>query len=440
MDIASLMDRATADLHPSPSLLQAARTGGRRRLRRRRTSLALLTASAIGAVTVVATATVAPDRAAVRYDGTVFDGTTHGDLAGDTPYLAKVVDVWDHSHATSANHGRGIFDDLRGEPRVVWAGTTPAGPAAVVAQDSNLHEHDDIQLDHEGIHQLLGFVGPGANGAPALVADTYPAPGTEDDIAWYVDRARTVIAALDTSSKPLGVSWSWEYHRDGSVGRTYTPMVTHEGLGLLSLPKGLDGRGTVRVGLMPVTGYPDLRGVLGGAPSGDPDHRLGWFGGGGAVGHTQFRMTSGWSPTDEQLGQQLEGALDRKQSGGDAFSTGYTGWYAYGVLPDGRHVVAGERQLETDPSHVYAVIGAGADAVVVPGGAVDVQAVLPVAIHLPDGQGWLVAQNHALLDWRAGSGAWVAQGSGAALLPDTATAVQVTLPGSPPQVVQLSRS
>jgi hypothetical protein len=438
MDLAPLLERATAGVEPSPTLLRDVRAGGRRRLRRRRATGALALALSVSGAAAVTSVVMPNDRATVRFSGELFDGQEHGDLAGDAAFKTEVIHAWDSSHATSENASRGIFDDLRGEPKVVWAGTTPVGRAAVVVQDAYLSEHADIQLDHEGIYQLIGFVGPGANGSPRVVADTYPAPGTSPDIAWYVDQKRTLAAALDVG-KPLGISWKWTYGADGTVGRTYTPLSKHDGIAWLALPPGVEPGLTVRIGLLPVKRFEDVRGILnakrGPDDSGGGDGRLKWLT--GTPSRPLFHLGGSWAPNESALSGRLEGALTARRSGGDSFSSAFSLWYAYGNLADGRQLVVGEQQLENDPSRLYAVIGSGDHQVVVAPGEVDVHAVLPVAVHLPDGQGWVVAQNKAELSYRIGSGAWVPVGTNAALLPEGASAVLVALPGSAPQVVDL---
>ncbi|MDT7550249.1 MAG: hypothetical protein QOE84_2643, partial [Actinomycetota bacterium] len=91
----------------------------------------------------------------------------------------------------------------------------------------------------------------------------------------------------------------------------------------------------------------------------------------------------------------------------------------------------------SDASHLYAVLGVGASEQVVSPGAVDPKAPLPVAVHLPDRQGWVVAQLGHVLEYRIGAGSWISAGHGGALLPDAATAVRVTGPGLSPTVVPL---
>ncbi|MEK8105278.1 hypothetical protein NKG94_08975 [Micromonospora sp. M12] len=52
---------------------------------------------------------------------------TRGDLAADEGYLRQVRQVWQRQI-------KEVGDRTRGAPHVVWAGGTPAGPAAYVAQ------------------------------------------------------------------------------------------------------------------------------------------------------------------------------------------------------------------------------------------------------------------------------------------------------------------
>lgn len=437
MDLAELMRDATADVVPPADLLESVRRGGRRRRRARRgISLALVAGVAVLS-TVLAVDQPSRSPSTMTFAGVLFDGKEHGDLAHDQAFNRQVIAAWEASHATSLNATRGIFDDLRGAPRVVWAGTTSAGPAAVVTQDAYLHEHPNLQLDHEGIHQLLGFVGPGPDGLPRVVADTYPSPGVSADIAWYVDTQRRVIAAIDTG-KTLGVSWKWDYGPNGSTTRTYTPMRPADGVALLTLPEGVRPGITVRIGLLPVEGFDDVRGVLNSVYTSEiADNRLQWLAP-SARGLNALDLGGGWQPTRDQLETRFDSALDARLSGGEPFSQSRSLWFAYGVVPDGREVVVGERQLEADPSRIYAVLGSGAGTTVVSAGEVDRAAPLPVKVLLPDNQGWVVAQLHAAIAYRIGPGAWQPAGQDAALLPASATAVEVTSAQGRPVVVELT--
>jgi hypothetical protein len=425
MELNTLLDHASSGIDAPPDLLQRVRAGGSHRLRRRRmasgaTAVVLIASVAVGAVGV--SRRTDPNSATVTFAGEIFDGATHGDLSGDASYLSAVVQAWNDSHGSSLNADRGIFDDLRGKPRVLWAGTTPAGPAAVVAQDAYLHHHGNISLNREGIYQLLGFVGPGRDGRPVVVADTYPAPGVSSDIAWFVDTDRHVVAAIDTG-KPMGLSTGWVYADDGRVTRTYVPMNTHDGVAWQQLPAGTVPGLSVHIGLLPVTGPDDVRGVINAEFSNRlPDTRLPWQTPGEDA--TLFRLGGSWEPTTNELRSRLDSAIHARRTGGQAFSEGFSLWLAYGTTPDGRQLVVGENVLEADPSHVYAVLGEGATQKVVSAPS-NLRGPLGVALHLPDGQGWMVAQYREAIDYRIGSGPWVAAGRDAALLPEQATQVRV---------------
>jgi hypothetical protein len=77
---------------------------------------------------------------------------------------------------------------------------------------------------------------------------------------------------------------------------------------------------------------------------------------------------------------------------------------------------------------------------VVYGGLIDANAVRPVRMNLPDGQGWIVADRGATLHHRTGNGAWQDAGHDAALLPAAATQVEVTRPGWQAMTAPLPRS
>jgi hypothetical protein len=101
--------------------------------------------------------------------------------------------------------------------------------------------------------------------------------------------------------------------------------------------------------------------------------------------------------------------------------------------------VAGETQLDADPSYVYVVLRE-------PSGLLDVVArrtrpgfALPVELKLPHGQGWLVARKNARLSWMtydgagtpdAADGRWVMAGQNAALVPARANWLRVVADGA----------
>lgn len=430
-----------------------ARAGGRRRLARRRTvqaaaSVVLLAVLVGGTVPAAAwlTGVRGHGHGQVTASAEVYDGLrrspVRGNRAADVAYIAEVVAAWEASHRTSPNADRGIFDDLRGPARVVWAGDTPAGPAAVLAQQAYLHRHGNIQLANEGMYTLLGFVGVDAAGRPRVVGDDYPAPSAPPALAWWVDPKRSVLAVLD-DSEPVGVAAGWRYRQDGVRSLAFTRLIFRDGAAVRRFPAGSDPS-AVRVAAVPYGGWSDLRWIAGEDPtvagchcSNPVDPRLRWQPD-SESDKTGFR-TSGFAITGARLLPDytadaplthFNDALYTRVHGPMVSSFGGR-WYAGGVLPDGRTVIVGEQSLDQEASHAFALItDADGRETVVHGGAIDPAAALPVTIRLPGSGGWLVASRGSILSWRRGSGPWVPAGPGAALLPANAAAVLVATPAS----------
>jgi hypothetical protein len=419
MDLAQLMSEETLGLTSPPTLLHDVRHGGRRRQQRRRVLLSVTAVMALLAAGLGVTTLRTPSPV-TRYSGPLFDGATHGDLAGDQSYLAAAISAWNHSHAQSANKSRGIFNDLRGTPHVVWAGTTPGGKAAVVEQDAYLHHHGNIQLKHEGIYQLLGFVGPGANGAPRIVGDTYPDPEGLLETAWYVDQARTVVAAVNDGHTP-GISLRWTYAADGTARRDYTPMQDADGVGIAVVPAS----SAPSVSRLPFHSLFDEALILGGPDRlNTPQQRLPW------TGVTRL----GGAAVPKQNGvRMLWRLLEARRHGAPLEMRGGT-WSV--VAKSGTHsIFVGELGLDQEPTRSFAAVD---EKTVIDGGFVDETATLPVRIALTSGLGTVVARYGAALAYRTAGAPWVSAGQDAALVPPTATQVRVTVPGQPEHTVDLT--
>src|SRR3954447_10383219 len=158
-----LKNRLTASvdaIEATPDVLDRVRSGGARRLRRRRlTTLAASTLAVIAVGGAVLTgpglyqSMTEPPVAGVPVQndpyGFLMKGHTRGDLAGDQDYLDQALLAWQKSHRDSINRERGIFDRLQGQPQVYWAGKTPAGRVAIIGQYADLRNHDNIQLDRQ---------------------------------------------------------------------------------------------------------------------------------------------------------------------------------------------------------------------------------------------------------------------------------------------------
>jgi len=124
-----------------------------------------------------------------------------------------------------------------------------------------------------------------------------------------------------------------------------------------------------------------------------------------------------------------------------ANTRGHSLWYVIAGLSDGRTALVGEIQDGTRDSRLYAVLLApdGKPDDVVSGGDIDPTSALPVALRLPDAQGWIAAVYGAAIQYRTSAdGAWQPGGDNAALLPSDATHAQVSRPDSKPEIVDLN--
>ncbi|HVQ91751.1 MAG TPA: hypothetical protein VMU51_12005 [Mycobacteriales bacterium] len=448
-ELRAAMRSHTADMLPPPDLVDAARRGGVHRRFRARLAVGgaplLVVAVALGGLTLrapsgpgttqVAAMTVADEALLVR--------PTAGDLAGNAGYLSAVTRAWERSHRGSIHADRGIFDLMLGRPHVVWAGQTPVGPAAIVVQATYLRHHDNIQLDREGPALLTGFVGAGSRDEPTVVADTYPAPGAPQMEAAFIGAGRQVLLVLDRG-RPVQVSFDRTYTDDGYVTRRWAPVPFAAGVALLTRPDRTDprltalrprGPGSIWIGNVMTPAEEHAAAV---SPI---ERRLQWLAPGGGPGTWQVGQApaAGWGGgpvATETVATQFEQVMGRRIPSGypEISRIAFGFWYVWGTTPDGSRLMVGERQLDADPCHVFAVLRSPAGRVEVASRPTDTGGPLPVAVPLPRGQGWVVAQVGAELSYRTGDGGWQAAGRDAALLPAGAVAVRVVRAGHTDEV------
>jgi len=439
-DLQQRLTDTVATIDAPPDLVERVRLGGARRLRRRRAGAVatiVLTTAVIGGV-----ATVGQDLLSTSggFDastqtkqnedpyGFLLNRPTRGDLANDQAYLDGVLKIWNASHQKSANAGRGIFDDLRATPHVAWAGTTPGGRAAIVVQQSYLRKHTDIQLNHEGLYTLIGFIGDDGAGRPHLVADSYPAPGVGVIEGFVTGSKIKALVVLDTGKK-MGWAAGRKYSEDGSSGREYSPLSFKDGVASVKLPAGTDPA-SLWIRALPVGGPSESQ--LVGVPAtyeNMPDPRM-------------WQQAGSW-PLEPGADGSAAAVLFRntidKVADPETSAMYFSLWHAYGKTPNGSTVVVGETALDTDPTHMYAVVKTAGGAIeVIPGGVPDRAAALPVAIRLPDGQGWTAVRQGAQLSYRIDGGAWSEPRQNAVLVPDGRNAEVRVKVGDEEKVVPLS--
>ncbi|MFC7617180.1 hypothetical protein ACFQV2_30900 [Actinokineospora soli] len=330
---------------------------------------------------------------------------TRGDLAGDTAYLAEVREAWRTGAKTSPNLGGA---DLEGDPKVVWAGTTPVGRAAVVAQADGPKEF------------AIGLV---AGDPPVLVADR---PGSISFTpAFLFGPDDRMLLALD-----LGVpmEWSkWVEAEDGRGERVWHDLPGGDGVGLVHLDEGDAATAEVRADGMTVVSL-----------------RASAYGTGMDMQSKPIPLRTVDWPQLPKLGvasATSPSLLDRELPDAWFVEQGYldpgvkavvTGFHVVADLPDGRSVTAFEMVPAMDAgSRFYAVVvdADGKPVSMTYGGRIDREAALPAKVRLPDGQGWIVAARGATLAYRADEDAeWQEMGTDAAHLPGDGQ-VRVTTPG-----------
>ncbi|QFU91392.1 hypothetical protein YIM_31130 [Amycolatopsis sp. YIM 10] len=428
---------ATGELQPRPGFTAGVLRGGRRRLVRRRAAVAggVLVAGALAGGVAFGSWQPAPTQVSAA---SLLDQPTRGDLAGDGVFLTSATGAWKSGLDTSPYNVDGMLNERTGEPHVYWAGNTPDGPAAVLAQP--------VRLPEGSARTLYGVVGrdPG-DGTTKLLDMAHPEMTPAETGAFRFGRDDRTVLAIDQGT-PLYVSAKTTFGPDGKAGREWQQLKVVDGVAIATLPEGtgpFDPRLLTRepgagaglddtVSVSRSSAYlriPEGQGMPK-APEGLP-----W-----RVGGEPFVVRVGGVRDSGvfEFGQGLASSGLFDQYTALPFENSVP-WLVVAGLGDGRTALVGEHgHVGSNPSRLYAVIQRvdGSVETVLPGDPVDPAAALPVRLRLPDGQGWVVAAKGAQLSYRTGDN-WEGNFTDAALIPDTAVQVQVRLPGQPPQAVDL---
>jgi hypothetical protein len=408
-DIRDALAAATRHITAPPGLLDRVRAGGRRRVVRRRTLVAAgLATAAAGAGAGVWWGPGGGDDVAPPASDRL-DRPTRGDLAGDTGYLAAVRNEW------RRYVGSGM--PTRGEPHVVWAGRTPAGPVALVAQRTR-----PVVVPGAGQieYGLTGWATPGGDGAPRVESMESMLTGARN--AAGVLAGGGLLVVLDEAG-PVGFSPDLEYRADGAIRRTFRPVAFDaDGAAVLRGPEpALRAAGGARVDLARIT-------ALAAGERSEPFVRMleRTLPGGAAVWPAAGGVPDGWD---------LRGVPGYEDDFGyHLFHAGDVTWLLRGATADGRRFVVQTLTVGDRRDRLFLLLGVPEPAYL---GTVDPSAPLPVRVRLPDGRGVVVAAESAALRYRAGRGPWLPVRGDAALLPAAATEAEVTRPGRPPQRVPL---
>ncbi len=410
-DVRYALERATDDISAAPDLLDRVRAGGRRRVVRRRTVLA-------GGLAAAVAGTAVPF-GLHRGHGPIRPAT-RGDLAGDETFLDRVREAW--------------LAEFGGDrPHVYWAGSTPAGPVALLAQSSP----DSQILDAGGRAGAeppdeLGFVAEdgGRLVAPSVLV-VVPA-GTIQPFALLTGPKRDVLVVAGADQAMIAISAEAVIGGDGRLARRWTPLPPGpDGVVVRRIPPQEDA---IRIGLRQgVDGRVALAdvGTLREPPPVVPpvdrlDRRLpGWQQAWAGVSEAEL---SSWD---------LDNRADYFDAFGHPTRTGRPDWRILGALPDGRRFVVQTIALDgrvrlfwmTGPP------GTGPEAqylgLAEPPRSTERLDPVSGPLHvlharLPQRRGVVVAAENAALRYRVRSGGWLPVTGDAALLPDAATAIEVT--------------
>jgi hypothetical protein len=395
LNVHDALDRATGHLDLPPGLLDRVRAGGRRRVVRRRTLL--------GAGLAVATAGSAagvwwrPGGADAMPASIRFDRATRGDLAGDAAYLRQVRDAW-RAH---------VGDQIRtvGEPHVVWAGRTPAGPVALVAQRTPPRVASPIGQVEFG---LTGFVEqragrPAAGNMETMLSEAVNSP------AFLAGPDRTVLVVVD-EDRPVSFSPSLSWDAQGRPARTFRQLTYRDGASVTSVAPQRDTvaiglrSGDEGVGLANISEILDVRvdpmpALIRRLPGARLDVDL--------VSLEDYQDRYGYPGPPSVASWRISGAAGSRL-------------FVVQTLVTGRTV---RTFVCIDPTPRLAGIADG-----------DPQAPPSLRVRLPENLGFVVAAESASLAYRVGSGDWIPVIGDAALLPPAATEYRVVRQGRPAMV------
>jgi hypothetical protein len=439
-ELSELLRDATDGLEPATGFTQKVLEGGRRRRLRRRITMA---AGALVVVVVVAgTTVVSRDDAAPPMPSTDQRLTTptKGDLADDQAFLAEAIRVWRAELPLAQENRLRFYDDMRGEPHVVWAGNTPAGPAAVIMQQTYIHQDYWVRASWSGMRMAEGLVGIDAADGKLKLLGTRSPLDEREPVSFYLfgpdDRTMLIV----DEGKPLyyATNGTDAYPDPQELGGPFRPewrrIQAHDGAALVSIPDHSGPGQALRLAyhgdhppdsvdintkliarINPASSYLDFR-------LSDPNYRI--------PIPNFFRWKDKWTfgtPVSGLNTNRLVFTVDDRI---------HSQWQITIWLP-GRVLLLKETQIDQEKSQfdskgsvltvgIGTIVSNDLDVTLVDIARVDHDAALPIKYHIPDGGGWVVARKGQSLSYRTTpDGQWEDAGKDAALLPDNAVEVKV---------------
>lgn len=257
------LNAVVKDVEVAPDLLARARIGGAHRLRRRQfTGIAgaSLAVAAVASVLIgvpavrdhrsdrppVATTTKTATPTGPWVDpiktqpddhyAVLMQHETGGDLAGDSAYLDQVRMVWGaNQRAAMPRHPDPLSGDiwaaLRGDPRIYWAGNTPAGRIALVVQHYKVpHPDPSVKYALTGIYTLVGIVRDDPQGRPQFGGFVFPYDPDSNPVFDVREPGRPSLFVVIGLGKRLG----WGLTRKQAV-----PMNFSDGVSVVQVPANI---------------------------------------------------------------------------------------------------------------------------------------------------------------------------------------------------------
>ncbi|MPZ85499.1 MAG: hypothetical protein GEV28_36015 [Actinophytocola sp.] len=447
-ELTSALHEATDGLEPRADFAVAVLRGGRRR--RTRGRVAIGAALAGTAAVAVLAAVVVPNQLSAPPPAEQPDGPAKtvdlltdsgGDLIDDEGTVRLATTGWQDAVDGTPANADGHLNGRKGNPHVYWAGTTPAGPAALVTQAVVLPSDDTVEPTDRGREVTavgLLVTNPADTEKRELELVAVQLDGDHNGRGGYFmfpdNRTVLGIEPTELGGKDLSlfVSPNTAIGPDGRSRRQWTPLAPHDGVAFVQLPAPADPR-NVRLVVGDTGGDPNageqkmgahiplLAAVVYIDPTLGVDRDNG----------------PGWPPEDVKVGYDHElarspvnlfGAALRESTLLDpaSFEEVEGQWLVVAGLANKKTMIVGSYQEVNNPAYFFYVLvrSDGSVESVTRGPQVDPSALLPVVLHLPGGDGWVVAANVQQLSHRSG-GAWSTPVADADLVPADATQVRV---------------
>jgi hypothetical protein len=362
---------------------------------------------------------------------------TKGDLAGDQTFLDRVAKAWQDGLPLAPEAATRVYDDRLGGPHVYWAGRTPAGNAAIVLQEVDVHDDAQVPDGETGVRTAEGLVATDPkDGRLKLVSTRVAGIGLLGGAYFYKfgpeDRTMLVV----DQGKPLYYSFDFAAEGYPDVGKPQWHRVQpRDGVALVRTTKANDSLHTVA-----------YQGNRSPANIDWTKLPLDFYSKGMAIASKYARrllpsptFRTSFLPWKEvwQVGQpvvlssaeedSVRGLDDPQLAGGADY---VSPWAIIAMLGDGRTIILQETQSRTSLPQLTVMVRNPSDNETTMDrvGTVDAHAVLPVKFHITNGSGgWIVARAGTALRWRLEtepSWNWTPTGREANLLPENAFAVK----------------